>query len=76
MRHTGLKKIFYFLAALLIFITNVQAQQPPADTTQKQINIIHANKITFKKIDSLNDNLADDLKSLDIIKRNLIKNDN
>jgi len=55
MRHTGLKKIFYFLAALLIFITNVQAQQPPADTTQKQINIIHANKITFKKIDSLNE---------------------
>lgn len=52
-----LKKILYLLAFLLV-CNMLRAQQPaftnPADTAQKQIIIIHADRLGFKEVDSLN----------------------
>jgi hypothetical protein len=51
-----LKKIA-LLFILLVAVKYLHAQQPAAaDTTaKKQINIMHADKISYKKVDSLNE---------------------
>jgi lipopolysaccharide export system protein LptA len=55
----GLQRLkkFLLLLSLLIPAIFIYAQQPvPTDTTaKKQINIMHADKISFKKTDSLNE---------------------
>lgn len=57
MRVTGLKKIVLFFF-LLVLAKIIHAQQPvTADTTAatKKINIMHADKISYKKADTLNE---------------------